>query len=534
MTSVRDASLDVLRENGMTTLFANPGSTEINLLTGLPDEFTFVLGLHEGSVVGMATGWAITHQEPPVVVLHTTAGLGNAVGALATARVNRAPLVVLVGQQDRRHLASQPFLAGSLTGLAGDYPVWTDQPVRAQDVPSALARARWEAIRWRGPALVVVPMDDWTQPADTERPLTAPRAVRDAAAAGSGEVAALAELLDNATDPALVVGAGADDRESWDALTALAERLDCPVWQEAFGGRAGFPQDHSLFAGFLPAERERLRKTLAGHDVVLTVGAGVFRQYPYSPGGFTEPGTTIAVLTDDPDEAHRSPVELAVIGPIAGACAALTDRVSARPSRRVPAERAVPPSPPAPDEPLRAAHVLAALAERATAETVVVEETPSSRPDLHALVPARAPMGFVSAAMGGLGFAMPAAVGIRMASPERPVVAVLGDGASLYAVQSLWSAARYRSGVLFVVLSNGGYAVMDRLAEQHGGGSAPWPGFGEVSISGLASSFGVPAREIRDYAGLAAVLDETVPTLAARREPLLLDIVVEPDTTFQP
>ena len=112
--TVRDATLDVLRELGLTTIFSNPGSTEVSFLTGLPDDFRFVLGLHEGSVVGMASGFAIGRGEPAFALLHTTAGLGNAVAALATARVNRAPLVVMVGQQDRRHLALEPFLAGRL------------------------------------------------------------------------------------------------------------------------------------------------------------------------------------------------------------------------------------------------------------------------------------------------------------------------------------------------------------------------------------------------------------------------------------
>src|SRR5215217_5241248 len=132
-TTVRDAAFDVLRERGLTTIFANPGSTEISLLSGLPEDLHFVLALHEASVVGLATGLAIATNEPALAILHTTAGLGNAVAALATARVNRAPLVVIVGQQDRRHLATQPFLAGRLDGLAGEYPVSVEQPVRAQD-----------------------------------------------------------------------------------------------------------------------------------------------------------------------------------------------------------------------------------------------------------------------------------------------------------------------------------------------------------------------------------------------------------------
>src|SRR3982750_4282692 len=167
--TVRDAFFQVLREHGLTTLFSNPGSTEVPLLVGLPDDLRFGLALHEASVVGLATGWAIGRGGPALAVLHTTAGLGNAVGALATARVNRAPLVVVVGQQDRRHLASEPFLAGRLERLAGDYPVSVELPVRPQEVPGAIERAYHAASTYRGPALVIVPMDDWRARAEEER-----------------------------------------------------------------------------------------------------------------------------------------------------------------------------------------------------------------------------------------------------------------------------------------------------------------------------------------------------------------------------
>ncbi|HEV7965080.1 MAG TPA: thiamine pyrophosphate-binding protein, partial [Actinoplanes sp.] len=174
MPTVRDVAFEVLRQHGLTTLFANPGSTEVAFVAGLPDDFRFVLALHEASVVGMATGFALARDRPALVNLHTTAGLGNAVGALATARVNRAPLVVVVGQQDRRHLFAEPFLTGRLRGLAGDYPVWFCEPVRAQDVPSALARAVHEATTARGPALVVVPSGDWAEEMDDAAELAAP------------------------------------------------------------------------------------------------------------------------------------------------------------------------------------------------------------------------------------------------------------------------------------------------------------------------------------------------------------------------
>ena len=528
--TVRDATFEVLRRRGMTKIFSNPGSTEVPFLVDLPADLEFVLALHEGSVVGIATGWALGRGEPAFVLLHTTPGLGNAVSALATARVNRAPLVVAVGQQDRRHLALEPFLTGKLAGLAGDYPVWADQPLRPQDVPGALERAWHEAQTGRGPALVIVPMDDWLAAAPERHEHAAPERLIRAAAADDAAVEELAHLLEQSESPALVVGAGADDLETWAALVQLAERLVAPVWQESFGARAGFPQDHPLYAGDLPADRTRLRETLSGHDVVLAVGAPVFRQYAYVEGPFVAEGTTVALVTDDPAEAHRSPAQLAVLAPPASVCAALAERVPQRDAELPSLEP--PPAPPAPEGPLRAGHVLAELAARLPREAVVLEEAPSNRPELLARLRARDNLGLVSPAMGGLGFAMPAAIGLRLALPSRPVVAVVGDGSSLYAIQSLWSAAAYGAGALFVILRNGGYAVMDRLAEREGG-APPWPRV-DVDVASLAEAFGCKARRIADLEGLRQALDDVIPGLVDRAEPLLLEVTVEPDPVFEP
>src|SRR4051795_4212035 len=195
-TTVRDAAFDVLRRLELTTIFSNPGSTEVPFLAGLPEDLRFVLGLHEGSVVAMAAGHAIGRGAPALAVLHSTPGLGNAVAALATARANRAPLVVIVGQQDRRHLALDPFLAGRLQGLAGEYPVWSDQPARAQDVPGAIVRAYHEAVTGRGPAIVVVPMDDWLAPAPEPYETLGPERLLRSAAADLTAVEVLAGLID--------------------------------------------------------------------------------------------------------------------------------------------------------------------------------------------------------------------------------------------------------------------------------------------------------------------------------------------------
>jgi benzoylformate decarboxylase len=523
--TVRDAAFEVMRRHGLTTIFGNPGSTEIAFLVDLPSDIQFVLGLHEGSVVGMAAGFALARGDAAFVNLHTAAGLGNAINAIANARDCRAPLVIVVGQQDRRQIAFEPFLTGrQLEHLAGEYPVWRQFPARAQDVPGAIARAYHEATAARGPALVVVPMGDWAEPAD-ELAAGAPARILRPHSVSHDQVRALAELLSGAESPALVVGA--PEEEDWDGVIALAERLGCPVWQEPFSRRVGFPQDHPQFAGHLDWHRRLMHDTLARHDVVLTVGTNAFRAYIFDePVALVGPRTRVAVLTADPSEAHRSPCELAVLAPVGAACQAVAEQLAERDrDRPEPMRRPALLPLPAAGEPLRPGHVLDALAERLPRDALLVEECPSTQPELYQRIPVRVPFGFLSTANGCLGFGLAGSIGLRMGLPGRPVVAVLGDGSTTYAIQALWSAARYDVGVLLIVLANGRYAVMDALAGR-AGGAAAWPGFEAVDIGAMARALGCPSVRVETHDDLIRVFDEVLPELASRREPLVVEAVV--------
>jgi benzoylformate decarboxylase len=524
--TVRDAAFEVMLRHGLTTIFGNPGSTEIAFLTDLPSEFRFVLGLHEGSVVGMASGYALARGEPAFVNLHTAAGLGNAINAIANARDCRAPLVIVVGQQDRRQMAFEPFLTGrALERLAGEYPVWRQLPSRPQDLPGAIARAWHEAKAARGPALVIAPMGDWIEPADELAAGSPARLLRPHSVAGS-QVEELADLLTDAESPALVVGA--PDAEDWDPVVALAERLNCPVWQEPFTRWVGFPQDHRLFAGHLHWQRRLMHDVLSRYDVVLTVGTNAFRAYIFDePVALVEPSTRVAVLTADPAEAHRSPCELAVVAPVGATCRALVEQL---PERAVgnppePVRRPAPLAPPPAGEPLRPGHVLDALATRLPEDVLLVEECPSTQPELYQRLPVRVPFGYLSTANGCLGFGLAGSIGARMGLPDRPVVAVLGDGSTMYAIQALWSAARYEVGVVLVVLANGRYAVMDSLARR-AGGAAAWPAFESVDIGAIARGLGCPSVRVQTHSELLSTLDEVMPGLAGRKEPLLIEAVV--------
>jgi thiamine pyrophosphate-dependent acetolactate synthase large subunit-like protein len=530
-STVRDRTLDLLRHLDARRCFGNPGSTEIPLLADLPSDFEYVLALHEASAVAMAAGYALVTDRPAVVSLHTTAGLGNAVSALATARLTGAPLVVLVGQQDRRHVMSEPFLTGRLRGLAGDYVLETWEPPRAQDVPSCVLQAYWTAAAQRGPAMVIVPMDDWDAPAGDQTlaaPLSLDRAFAAPAAADS--LARVRDLINGARRPVIIVGSGADSPQAWAAVAELAGRLDCPVWQEPFPSRPGSAQDDHRFRGVLPAGRADLRRDLAAHDFVLVVGTAMLRQYHYEPGPLVEDGTQVVVLTEQITEARHSTCDLAVLTPVADACHWLAREVQERTSSD--GGEFDPPAPClVPDEttPLRPAHVFIELASRLPRDAVVIEETPSSREVLQALLPARDNLGLLSAAMGGLGFAIPAAIGIRLARPARSVVAVVGDGSATYSIQALWTAARYGVGALIVVMDNGNYGVMNRLTRRRG--AVPWPAFSELRLDTVANGFGCASTRVANHHDLVDALEQLVPALAWTDQPHVLVVEVPHEST---
>jgi benzoylformate decarboxylase len=369
-------------------------------------------------------------------------------------------------------------------------------------------------------------MGDWDEPLDGDWPgVPAPDRLLHEPIVDGNAVAQLAALLEDARSPTLVVGAGVDTPAGWQAMVRLAERLSCSVWQDTFSSRAGFPQDHPLFAGHLPWRRSELRSLFAEHDLVLAVGTPAFRLYLYDSGPLVGPETRVAVVSENHEEILRSRSDLALNASPAAVCAQLAELVAQRNGEVEPFERPPAPDPPAAGEPLRAAHLVQALAERLPADAILVEEAPSTRPEILARISVREPLGFVAVANGALGFGLAGAVGLRMALPQRPVVALLGDGSAMYSIQALWTAARYKVGALFVVVGNGGYAIMDELAEARGA-PGPWPSFETISPAKIAEGLDCPSRRIESDDELTTALDEAIPTLHERTEPLLLDVRV--------
>ena len=341
--TVSEVVFDFLRRHGMTRIFGNPGSTEIPMFVNLPADFSYVLGLQEATVVGMADGYAQIAGAAQFVNLHSAAGLGNALGAIYTAYRNRAPLVIVTGQQSRALLPHDPFLFNeNPTEFPKPYVKWASEPARAADVPAAIAKAYYIAMQPpRGPVVVSVPLSDWDELAAA----LPEREIAGAFAATPGALDSLAGKLEAAREPVIVVGPVVDIDGAWEATVRLAERLQAKVWASPKSSRASFPESHPLFAGFLPAAQPALMNCLKGADFILVLGAPVFTYHFPGSDDHVPDGADLCLVTDDPKQAAGAAVGSTILSNMRLAAEGLAARVKQRTIRTEPARASRPRGP---------------------------------------------------------------------------------------------------------------------------------------------------------------------------------------------
>jgi benzoylformate decarboxylase len=484
------------------------------MLADFPDDFTYVLGLQELVVVGMADGYAQASGRPTHVNLHTAPGVGNAVGGIFNAQANKSPLVITAGQQVRAHVTMEANLTNrDATVGPQPYVKWSHEPPRAQDVPGALARAIHHATTPpKGPTFVSIPMDDWGAEADEDRAASATRrVVNTRMAPDPAAIGQLAALLETARTPMLVAGPDIDASGGWADAVALAEKQRMAVWATPApgGGRIGFPEDHPQFQGILPPAIGAVSETLKPYDLVLVAGSSVFPYYPYIPGPLLPEGCSLIQLTSDPAEAARAPMGDAILGDVALSLKALVEQVGEidRPAVEPRPELGEPPH----ADPLSGSEAMAALADVWPADAIAVLETPSSTVAFRNRVRISRPGSYYFGASGGLGFGISAAVGVQLAQPGRPVVCVLGEGSAQYGITALWSAVAYKLPVTFLVLRNEEYMILKWFAMFEQVAGAPGLDLPGLDVAAVARAYGMRAREVSGREELTEALREDIP-----------------------
>jgi benzoylformate decarboxylase len=513
MQTVRDVTFELFRTHGMTTMFGNPGSTELSMLADFPADFSYVLGLQELVVVGMADGYAQASGRPAPVNLHTAPGVGNAVGAIFNAQANKSPLVITAGQQVRAQLTMEATLTNrDATVVPRPYVKWSYEPPRAQDVPGAIGRAIHHAsLPPKGPAFVSVPMDDWQVEADEDLARNAlTRSVSGRAAPDPAALEDLARRLEQARNPVLIAGPDIDASGGWEAAVALAERQRLPVWAGPPTGvsRLGFPENHPCFVGALPLAIASVSEALAGHDLALVVGSSVFPYYLYVPGPLLPEGLSLVAITSDPAEAARAPMGQAIVGDVALALARLVELVgeSERPAPDPRPEAGEPPH----ADPMSGSEAMAALADAWPREGIAVAETPSSTWAARDRLRLSRPGSYYQGAGGGLGYGISAAVGVQLAQPGRPVICVLGEGSAQYGITALWSAVTYRVPVTFLVLRNEEYTILKWFAAFEQIAGIPGLELPGLDVAAVARGYGMQARDVTGRDELTEALREAI------------------------
>jgi benzoylformate decarboxylase len=515
--TVRAAVLELLDGFGMRTVFGNPGSTELPMFRNFPQTFRYVLGLQESIVVGMADGYAQATRNAAFVNLHSAVGVGHAMGNIFTAFKNQTPMVITAGQQARSILPFEPFLfALQATELPRPYVKWACEPARAQDVPAAIARAYYTAMQPpRGPTFVSVPVDDW----DRHCERVAPRKVSAEVRTDPSLLAEIAAALCAATKPALVVGASVARDGAWDEVIELAEKQRTPVWVAPMSGRNSFPENHPLFAGFLAADRGRIVAALSGYDLILALGAPVFTYHVEGSGPHLPPGARLFQIMDDPSVVSWTPVGTSIFASLRAAIRELL-------GGPVPINR--------PSPPLRApvaevsgaltdAYLLQQIALLRPSGSIIVEEAPSSRGAMREHLPIVDPDSFYTCASGGLGHGLPAAIGVALGRPDKKVIAVLGDGSSMYAIQGLWTAAQLKLPITFVIINNRRYQALIEFGRRFNLPQVVGTHLPEINFCDLARAQGCRAERVES----GAKLDQVLTKGFGATEPTLIEVMVE-------
>jgi benzoylformate decarboxylase len=554
MTGKR-AFLDLLKQEGVEMVFGNPGTTELPLMDAfaVENEIRYVLGLQEAALMAMADGYAQASGKLAVLNFHVAPGLGNAMGMLYDAQKAGSPILLTAGQQDQDYIVMEPILSADLPRLARPFVKWADEVHRVADLPRLVHRAAKTALAPpTGPVFLSLPGDilkdegeiDFLSPTRV-----APRLRGDAEA-----IAAAAAILAEAKHPVIIAGDAVAQSRAHAELAALAELLGAPVWSEFVPSTASFPSSHPLFRGATARTQAAVREALDPHDVLFSAGGDLFTWSLPSKVAPMPPGMRLIHLDTDPWEIGKNyPAEVGILGDpkatlpeltaavrermTSGARGAARDRLKTASDATLAAREALKAKARAAAgvTPVLPLALLDAIGDMLPRDAVVIEEALSSAPGIRSLIRSDDPQSYFGLRGGGIGWGLPAAIGAKLALPERPVVAIIGDGSALYTIQALWTAAHDRIPVVFVILNNTSYRILkQRLHALRGHAEQVDTYVGmelidpAVDFVSLARSFGVAAERAKTVAEATDLIAKGLKGNTS----LLIDVTL--DRAFKP
>ncbi|MGE4220336.1 MAG: thiamine pyrophosphate-binding protein [Alphaproteobacteria bacterium] len=547
----REVLLDSFALHGVEYIFGNPGTTENPLLDGLVEypAIQYIMALHEGVAMAAANTYTQASGKSAVVNLHAAPGLGNAAGNLFCAFKAGSPLIVTAGQQDVRLRVREPVLQHDLVAMAAPITKWSVQIERPDEVGPIMRRAFKIAHEApRGPVFVALPVD--VMEGETDIGASKAGMLYPAAAADTRGIAAAAELLLASKSPAIIVG----DEVAWahasETVVALAERTGATMWLEWLRNQSPVPTMHATARGSMPTDMAGMRKALSKTDFVLMIGGRFFEELWFEPGTPFAPGTKVVQIESAPVRlAYNNPLDIGLTGDIAQTAQALLAQVEAHSDsgyRNAAAERlaalgrekaaqmaavaeqirAMPT-----DGAMRSAQALAAIRDALPPRTIIVEESSTTRGDVARILPFSGPGDYFAGRGGGIGQGLPGALGAKVACPDRPVVALSGDGSGMYGVQALWSAAHHKLNIVFLIFANREYRVLKQNIDEYRARfraptDRPYPHMDlsepNLDYVRLAEGMGVAATRVTTPAELTRALGVAF----AANAPYLIEMVV--------
>jgi benzoylformate decarboxylase len=543
----RSAFLALLKDEGITHLFGNPGTTELPIMHALKEhpDLTYVLGLQEAVVVAMADGFSRASGRLVACNVHVAPGLGNAMGSLYNAKFTGTPMIITAGQQEQGHGLTEPLLYDPLVPIAQPLVKWAVEVTRLEDLPRIVRRAAKVATTPpTGPVFISLPGDILNAEAGIE--LGASTRVETRTRPADAVLEKLARRLVEAQRPVIVVGEEIVRSDALQAAAAFAETLGAPVYQQTVPCGAHFLSEHPCYVGGLSRDQKQVRGVLSKFDTMVVLGADPVRMSVWSEvEPLPERMAVVHIGLLDWDMGKNYPAELAVRADVRDTLEALTPLLAKLGGERLSNRAKAAIAEPAKDNWMAQRERLTARIESRKAakpidgdwlslqianalprEAVLVNEGLTSSRHLADLVPYRDRYGYHALAAGGIGWGLAATVGIALAQAPRPVLCYSGDGSAMYTIQALWSAAHMKLPITYVIANNGGYRILkQRLLAFHGNDAPIGMDLIEpkVDFAGLAQAMGVPAERISEPDAVAPALRRALSTPG----PKLLDVIVD-------
>ena len=542
----RAAFLELLIQEGVTHLFGNPGTTELPLMEVVPQypQLKYVLGLQESVVLGMADGFARATGKLAACNLHCTPGLGHAMGALYTAKFNGSPIIVTAGQYERGYGLTEPLLYEPLVRLAEPLVKWAVEVERAEDLPRIIHRAAKVALSApTGPVFISLPGSilDETVSMDLGQPTRVETHVQPT----DGVLRQLAQRLRQAERPVILAGQELGRHDCFAEAAALAEQLGAPVYLESVPYNSRFPTSHPANMGEITRNQYKVRETLAAYDLMICLGGDLLRMSPMAPVEPLPEGMPVVHISERDWELGKNFVtEMAIRANVGDTLRALlpilssqlTDTDHARAADRLARAKdrnwqstrtkfAAAATLHANDVPTHPDYAILQIVQALPSNVIVVDETLTTASALNKLLPAEDPLAYMGLTSGGLGFGMAGAIGVALAKPERPVVAIIGDGSSLYSIQSLWTAAHLRLPITYVIVNNRSYRIIkDRLQAMRGTDQFVAMDMTDPAIDfvSVAQGFGLTASRVEKPSDIQAAVAKAI----ASGKPSLVEVVI--------